>query len=283
MRGSKDDGMRIYLLKSRYHFIGIVLAVFLIGCACFFNNAIVACFSSSYRTIKVSIGIQQRKWQYGSTVQKRLQSDFHRIECHYPPKKMLLIGFKKERVLEVWVSPSLDTNYKLLRKYPVLGASGHLGPKLTEGDGQVPEGFYKVDWLNPQSLYHLSLHINYPNELDKTEAKSEGRMLLGGDIMIHGGVASVGCIAVGDKAIEDLFILALATGLENIDLILSPVDFRIHKLPPDMPVQKRWVYQLYDSIRSKLPASNLPQGNDEVTQNVKTNASVFHLSTKPVK
>jgi len=248
--------MKISPLKSRCLRNYIVIAFFLTVCICFFNSTIATCFIYSARALKTSIGIAQCKWQYGSNVRKRLQNDFHRIGCLYPPKKMLLIGFKDERVLEVWVASSIDTNYKLLRKYPVLGASGHLGPMLNEGDGQVPEGFYRVDWLNPNSNFHLSLHITYPNELDKVEAENEGRKNLGGDIMIHGGGASIGCLAMGDKTIEDLFILAVETGLENIDIIISPVDFRIRKLPPDMAVQKEWLLHLYDSIKSKLPDAN---------------------------
>lgn len=262
MKSQQGSAVRIMTtspLKSQCLWKYIAIAILLAFGVVFFKNTIVIGFTYSFRTIKTSVGIAQCKWLYGSAVQNRLKNDFNRIGCPYPPKKMLLIGFKEERVLEVWVASSKDTHFKLLRKYPILGASGHLGPKLIEGDGQVPEGFYYVDWLNPNSNYHLSLHITYPNECDKVEAEREGRKFLGGDIMIHGGSASVGCIAMGDEAIEDLFILAVETGLENIDIILSPIDFRIHKLPPDMPVQKKWVLQLYDSIRSKLPASNLQQ------------------------
>ena len=75
-----------------------------------------------------------------------------------------------------------------------------------EGDKQVPEGFYRIELLNPNSRYHLSLRVNYPNADDIERAREDRRDLLnlGGDIMIHGGAESIGCIAIGNPAIEHL-------------------------------------------------------------------------------
>ena len=87
---------------------------------------------------------------------------------------------------------------------PILAASGVSGPKR-EGDKQVPEGFYRIELLNPNSRYHLSLRVNYPNADDLERARQDGRALstLGGDIMIHGGSASIGCLALGDPAVGE--------------------------------------------------------------------------------
>lgn len=83
-----------------------------------------------------------------------------------------------------------------------------------------PEGVYVIEWLNPNSRYHLSMRVSYPNAWDRQEATRENRTQLGGDIMIHGSNASIGCLAMGDEAAEDLFILAARTGISHVDVIL---------------------------------------------------------------
>jgi murein L,D-transpeptidase YafK len=145
-----------------------------------------------------------------------------------------------------------DGRLRFLRAYPIIAASGRLGPKLAEGDRQVPEGLYKIESLNPNSLYHLALRIGYPNAFDRKKGKLDGRTDLGCDIMIHGSDASIGCLAMGDQAAEDLFILVAETGIENIDVILSPVDFRLRDLPPDMPPVPEWTSEIYEDIRNEL-------------------------------
>jgi len=93
----------------------------------------------------------------------------------------------------------------LIEKYTVAGQSGALGPKLREGDGQVPEGFYKIDRFNPLSRFHLSLGLNYPNKRDKIVGDPERP---GTDIFIHGNCVSIGCLAMTDPKIEEIYVLA---------------------------------------------------------------------------
>lgn len=168
----------------------------------------------------------------GSDVDARLKPDFARAGVLYPPKRVLLMGFKQERRLDL-LAAGADGPLRLIRSFPILGASGTAGPKRREGDGQVPEGFYRFELLNPNSNYHLSLRVSYPNADDRKRAISEGQELatLGGDIMIHGGSASAGCLAMGDPAAEELFVLAARTGLDGIELLIFPWDFR-HSPPP---------------------------------------------------
>ena len=161
---------------------------------------------------------------------------------------MILVGFKQDASLGVWVSdPPV-----FLKSYPILGASGTLGPKLREGDMQVPEGLYRIESLNPKSLYHLALRVNYPNSFDKAKGNVDGREFLGSDIMIHGKSCSIGCLAMGDEAAEELFVLAAETGIDNISVILSPVDFRIRELPATMPKVPDWTPELYAAIKQEL-------------------------------
>jgi hypothetical protein len=191
--------------------------------------------------------IEDRISEFGEVVHNQLAPDFERIGVVYPPSRIILIGLKQEKVLEVWVADEP----KLLKSYPILGTSGSLGPKLKQGDRQVPEGLYKIESLNFNSSFHLALRINYPNQFDKDKAKLDGRTNLGGDIMIHGNSCSIGCMAMGDEAIEELFVLAAKTGIENISVIISPVDFRDKELP-FMPYIPIWMTELYDSVKREL-------------------------------
>ncbi len=194
--------------------------------------------------------VAERIEQYGVAARKRLAPGFERIGFAYPPQGLVLAGFKHEKILEVWATRNGEA--RLLRKYPILAASGRIGPKLREGDRQVPEGIYRIESLNPNSLYHLSLRVNYPNPFDGKMAEKDGRIDLGGDIMIHGGNCSIGCLAMGDDAAEELFVLAAETGIENVSVVLSPVDFRIRKLPKNVSGLPEWTEELYARIGREL-------------------------------
>jgi hypothetical protein len=169
----------------------------------------------------------------GPQVNARLRPDFVKAGVSYPPERVVLVAFKQERRLDL-LAGGKTGKLRLVRSFPILGASGKAGPKLREGDGQVPEGFYRIELLNPNSNFHLSLRVNYPNGDDRTRALSAGQDLssLGGDIMIHGGMASAGCLAMGDPAAEDLFVLAARTGLDRLELLILPWDFR-QTAPPE--------------------------------------------------
>lgn len=161
----------------------------------------------------------------------------------------MLVAFKEERRLEVWAFEQQQKRLALLKTYPILAASGTAGPKTREGDRQVPEGEYKIESLNPNSLYHLALRLNYPNEDDLEAAKSEGRTNLGGDIMIHGSNTSVGCLAMGDPAIEELFVLAADTGLDKVSVLVAPWDFSRRSAPED---NREWVRSRFRTLRFML-------------------------------
>jgi murein L,D-transpeptidase YafK len=195
--------------------------------------------------------VKARVQQFGPGVERRLKPDFLRAGVPYPPAFVTLIALKNEKVLEVYAAGS-DHQFHPIRTYRIQRASGKLGPKLKEGDCQVPEGIYGVESLNPNSSFHLALRVNYPNKFDQDKALQDRRSELGGDIMIHGGSCSIGCIAMGDEAAEDLFVLSALTGLDNIKLIFSPVDFRItdpHESHGSAPI---WTAELYKSIKFAL-------------------------------
>lgn len=112
-----------------------------------------------------------------------------------------LRAFKEEQILELWSNN--DIQYHLIKSYNFTATSGVLGPKKQEGDLQIPEGFYFIDAFNPKSKFHLSFRINYPNQADLLRNKNTENP--GSDIYVHGGNSSVGCIAIGDENIEELF------------------------------------------------------------------------------
>lgn len=231
------------------------VSLILLLCACvsviLFRTQIKLVVIAMIQKTKGEKTVDYRVKEFGATVRSRLAPAFAAAGVEYPPKGVTLIGLKSERMLEVWVCGE-GGKWKHLKDYPILGMSGKLGPKLKEGDMQVPEGLYRVESLNPNSLYHLALRVNYPNEEDMRRGKDVGRNNLGSDIMIHGESCSIGCLAMGNEAAEDLFVMAAETGIENISIILSPVDFRAHDLPGNMPPVPSWTNELYRDIRREL-------------------------------
>ena len=193
----------------------------------------------------------ERVATYGESVKARLSPAFAAQGVAYPPPRLTLIGLKAEKRLELW-APDASGQPRLIKAYPILAASGGAGPKLREGDQQVPEGLYAIESLNPNSRFHLALRVNYPNADDRRRAQADGRTQLGGDIMIHGSNASIGCLAMGDPAAEELFVLAALTGTANIQVILSPVDFRKGASVLILKEQPAWVIERHAQIKAEL-------------------------------
>lgn len=130
-------------------------------------------------------------------------------------------AFKEERELEFFVKSEETGKFELFRRYYIAGISGVLGPKLAEGDGQVPEGFYHVppSAMNPNSRFHLAFNIGFPNTYDKAHDRT------GSFIMVHGSNVSVGCLAMTDEKIEEIYETCQAAHQGGQDY------FRIHIFP----------------------------------------------------
>jgi hypothetical protein len=185
---------------------------------------------------------------YGAAAERALRPSFEAAGVNFPPARVALLAVKEDRQLELWAVGGPDDRWRLVKRYAVLGASGVLGPKLREGDRQVPEGVYRVVGLNPNSAYHLSMKLDYPNAFDLAWAGKEGRTSPGSDIFIHGKSASIGCLAMGDPAIEELFYLAHRVGIENIQVVIAPQDPRVTPLVPPASAP-HWVGELYERTR----------------------------------
>lgn len=167
--------------------------------------------------------------RYPRVLQARLDARFnvkrlfHAARVPYPAAEIFLRAFKRERTLELWARPEGATTFTLLKVYDVCAVSGELGPKRRQGDRQVPEGFYSIDLFNPLSDYLLSLHVNYPNNVDRARPGRAGN--LGGDIYIHGGCESIGCLAMTNEGIKELYWIAVearAAGQTRIPLHIFP-------------------------------------------------------------
>ena len=131
-----------------------------------------------------------------------LQTLLRERQLPWPPEGMFVRIFKGESELEVWMPK--NGRYEFVKTYPICAMSGGYGPKTRQGDLQVPEGVYSIDALNPRSDYHLSMHVDYPNTADRRRSEAPD---LGGDIYIHGRCGSIGCVAIDDGPIEELYLL----------------------------------------------------------------------------
>jgi len=142
-------------------------------------------------------------------VEKRfeLKQLFREKGIAYPAAEIFMRVFKREHVLEMWARPDGQDQFVLLKTYDICALSDKPGPKRLRGDLQTPEGFYYIDNFNPQSGYHLSLRVNYPNESDRILGSDRGT--LGGDIFIHGGCKTAGCMAVTNENIKEIYWLAV--------------------------------------------------------------------------
>lgn len=146
----------------------------------------------------------------------------HQIEVigSTPVSPIYVRVFKEESEFEIWKRRS-DGTYGLLKTYAICAWSGELGPKRAEGDRQAPEGFYSVGpaQLNPNSSYHLSFNIGYPNAFDQALGRT------GSNLMVHGACSSAGCYSMTDESVEEIYAVvreAFAGGQRS---------FQIHAFP----------------------------------------------------
>lgn len=154
-----------------------------------------------------------------------LVKEFKEKNIIWPPSNIYIRSFKAELVLELWIEEGEE--FKLFKTYTVCQGSGTLGPKIKEGDRQVPEGLYSIDRFNPVSAFWLSLGINYPNKVDLLRSMNENP---GGDIFIHGNCVSSGCLPMTDDIMNEIYVIAVLArnqGQENIQVHIYPYQFSL--------------------------------------------------------
>lgn len=201
-------------------------------------------------SITISERIDAIKLNSGARIRNKVQQS----GLDFPPARLTLSANKTTRLLKVYGYDQNNIPIEIT-SYPFTGFSGKLGPKLREGDRQIPEGIYNITALNPRSRFHLSIRIEYPNTFDKRMAQKDNRQHPGSDIYIHGGTQSIGCIPIGNDNIEELFTLIEATGLKNTEIVITPKNLAgINIDAQNYPIA--WQKQLYKTIQAftkKLP------------------------------
>lgn len=188
---------------------------------------------------------------YGPAVRAKLKALFAAQNIAYPPRAMTWIALKEEKQLMLFAKNKTGA-YKQVLSYPIIGTSGVAGPKLKEGDKQVPEGFYKIAGFRPNLVAHIGMDVSYPNAADKAHAQAENRRNLGCDILIHGSKWSTGCLAMGNEPIEEMFVLAHDVGAQNIALIFAPCNLLYAAPAVNFKKQPAWLRDLYRELRSEM-------------------------------
>ena len=215
-------------MKNSFRYI-LILAAYFTGSYSFAQNSFTNYKSSSHLN------------EIYNGKEDTLRKQFANHGLAWPAKYVYIRSFKYDSQLELWVKNTAKEPYKLFKTYKVCMQSGTMGPKRFQGDFQVPEGIYHISEFNPNSLYHLSLGLNYPNASDRILSDS---LRPGGDIYIHGNCVSVGCVALCDEDIEEVYIIAnyaYANGLEFIPVHVFPVKYNV----------KRSAEYLANTIRDK--------------------------------
>lgn len=129
-------------------------------------------------------------------------------------------GTRKDGYLELFLQ-NTDGTFEAYKSWPICTYSGDLGPKLKEGDRQSPEGFYFVNSgrMNPNSSYHLSFNLGFPNAFDRVHGRT------GSYLMVHGNCVSIGCYAMTDPVIEEIYTIMGAAFRSGQSII------RVHSFP----------------------------------------------------
>lgn len=174
--------------------------------------------------------------------------------------ELFVRAFKVGRRVEAWGRNQGQGQFVLLRTFRLAGTSGTLGPKRQAGDGQIPEGFYTINRFNPDSKYHLSLGLDYPNAADQLRA---GSLDPGNDIFLHGSDETIGCLPITDAGIRELYVLAVEArsgGQVSIPVHIFPFELTDENLAlrmasPHFPFWQQLApaYQVFERTHA-LPA-----------------------------
>lgn len=197
-------------------------------------------------------------------------AELPKVDWSFLNKKTTDLGFrmgdpvfirilKEEKTLEVWMKPDGHERYALYETYPICTFSGGLGPKVREGDKQSPEGFYAVGraQLNYNSQYYLAFNTGFPNAYDKAHGYT------GSYLMVHGGCKSIGCYAMTDEKIMEIYGLmqaALDNGQAYVPVHIFP--FRMTPMRLDDAAHSPWRgfwRNLYDGYTAFEAEGHPPQ------------------------
>lgn len=194
----------LYRIGSRINCLKLLLFIFI--------------FLVMLQQASVAIPTSERSKEAIARVKSKLVADLKAKGLRYGNAIFIRI-FKAPKKLEVWIKQ--QKQFSLFKTYDICTYSGKLGPKQKQGDLQSPEGFYFVTprQMNPYSRFHLSFNLGYPNEYDRVQERT------GDALMVHGNCVSIGCYAMTDEKIEEIYALAEAAFRSG-----QPF-FRVHVFP----------------------------------------------------
>ncbi len=203
--------------------------------------------SFGFEVIAGDVPTSERAEQSIASVEPTLRRELSNQGLEYGSPIFIRI-FKEPGVLEVWIK-SNDGGFVNFKNYDICTFSGTLGPKLRQGDNQSPEGFYFVNAarLNPWSRFHLSFNLGYPNKYDRLHGRT------GSALMVHGNCVSIGCYAMTDAYINEIYALSSAA-LES-----GQPFFRVHSFPFKLDSE---TLSKYSSSQWYLFWLNLKEGYD---------------------
>lgn len=225
--------------------------------------------ASTFRNFQFSFNRVSQSWaRYNDTLRKAFEAK----NIPYPCKDIYLRFFKAHNEGEIWARANDTAQFVLIKSYRMCALSGSLGPKRWEGDRMVPEGFYFIDDFNPKSDFYLSLLLNYPNYTDLVNGDKSKP---GGDIYIHGGCVTVGCLPMTDPVIMEIYTLCLnarLAGTSYIPVHIYPIrfdrkglNFLGREYGNDTTKQRFWVnlkteYDYFEKNKRITPVMYTPDG-----------------------
>ena len=237
-------------------------------CLCVLPAQAQSADSAAFRSMQFSSSRVAESWRkFNDTLAK----EFRKKNIAYPPKDIFLRAFKSQNEMELWARNNETSEYKLIKTYHICAISGSLGPKRTKGDRQVPEGYYFIEEFNNKSDYYLSLLLNYPNYSDQLSGSQDA----GGDIYIHGGCVTVGCMPMTDAGIQELYTVCLnarLNGQQHIPVHIYPtrltkngLNYLNKEYPNDVARQELWAelktgYEYFEKYHKLLPVMYTPDG-----------------------
>lgn len=204
-----------------------------------FLSGVIQCQNSNFLSAQLKFSRVKTAWKNS---EKTILTNLKKEEIEKNQVHIFIRAFKTEGILEVWAKNKSQTTFHLLKTYEICASSGTIGPKLIQGDGQVPEGVYSIDRFNPSSTYHLSLGLSYPNAVDIKRCGSHNP---GGDIFIHGKCLTIGCMPLTDPIIEEVYMLAvLAKNAGQTHIPVHVFPFKLVKSDVEwekkFPETKKW-------------------------------------------
>lgn len=252
------------MLKKTYNVLVLICMMCVISLSGYAQDDI-----QTFRNFQMSFTRVSQAWvKNNDSIQKMFTSK----GLKFPSSDIYLRSFKSHNEMELWARDKPEDEYKLVKTYRICALSGILGPKRVEGDKQVPEGYYFIEDFNPKSDFHLSLLLNYPNYSDMVLGDKKKP---GGDIYIHGGCVTVGCMPMTDQTIQELYVICLNAKLAGetyIPVHIYPIRFNEVGLnflgrsyAEDSAKQKFWVnlksnYDFFERHHKLQPVMYTPSG-----------------------